>query len=94
MFSNTHNLGLEVLTAMCVHIAVFVLLHRVVSIFRVEVKMRVVCSSEILITTLMMEAASTSEMSVNFCQTTRRNITEDSHLHTQYCGDRPFFTTL
>jgi hypothetical protein len=31
---------------------------------------------------LMMEAArSTSEMSVNFYQTTRRNITEDKHLH-------------
>jgi hypothetical protein len=30
---------------------------------------------------LMMEAASTSEMSVNFYQTTRRNNPEDSHLH-------------
>jgi hypothetical protein len=30
---------------------------------------------------LMMEAASTSETSVNFYQTTRRNIPEDSHLH-------------
>jgi hypothetical protein len=29
---------------------------------------------------LMMEAASTSETSVNFYQTTRRNIPEDSHL--------------
>jgi hypothetical protein len=29
---------------------------------------------------LMMEAASTSEMSVNFYQTTRRNNPEDSHL--------------
>jgi hypothetical protein len=29
----------------------------------------------------MMEAASTSETSVNFYQTTRRNIPEDSHLH-------------
>jgi hypothetical protein len=29
---------------------------------------------------LMMEAASTSEKSVNFYQTTRRNITEDSQL--------------
>jgi hypothetical protein len=29
----------------------------------------------------MMEAASTSETSVNFYQTTRRIITEDSHLH-------------
>jgi hypothetical protein len=30
---------------------------------------------------LMMEAASTSEMSVNFYQTTRRYNPEDSHLH-------------
>jgi hypothetical protein len=29
---------------------------------------------------LMMEAANTSETSVNFYETTRRNITEDSHL--------------
>jgi hypothetical protein len=29
---------------------------------------------------LMMEAASTSETSVNFYQTARRNIPEDSHL--------------
>jgi mannose/fructose-specific phosphotransferase system component IIA len=33
--------------------------------------------------TLMMEAASTSETSANFYQTTRRNIPEDSHLHTR-----------
>jgi hypothetical protein len=30
---------------------------------------------------LAMEAISTSETSVNFYQTTRRNIPEDSHLH-------------
>jgi hypothetical protein len=30
---------------------------------------------------LMMEAASTSETSINFYQTTRRNNPEDSHLH-------------
>jgi hypothetical protein len=30
---------------------------------------------------LMMEAASTSETSVNFYQTTRHNNPEDSHLH-------------
>jgi hypothetical protein len=30
---------------------------------------------------LLMEAASTSETSVNFYETTRRNIPEDSHLH-------------
>jgi hypothetical protein len=32
---------------------------------------------------LMMEAASTSETSVNFYQTTRRNNPEGSHLHTR-----------
>jgi hypothetical protein len=31
----------------------------------------------------MMEAASTSETSVNFYQTTRRNNPQDSHLHTR-----------
>jgi hypothetical protein len=35
---------------------------------------------------LMMEAVSTSETSVNFYQTTWRNIAEDSHLH---LGFRP-----
>jgi hypothetical protein len=32
---------------------------------------------------LMIEAVSTSETSVNFYQTTWRNIPEDSHLHTR-----------
>jgi hypothetical protein len=32
---------------------------------------------------LMTEAASTSETSINFYQTTRRNNPEDSHLHTR-----------
>jgi hypothetical protein len=31
---------------------------------------------------LMMEAVSTSDTSVNFYETTRRNILDDSHLHT------------
>jgi hypothetical protein len=31
---------------------------------------------------LMMEAASTSETSINFYHTTRRSIPEDSHIHT------------
>jgi hypothetical protein len=34
-----------------------------------------------LLISLMMEAANTSETSVNFYQTTRRSIPEDSHLH-------------
>jgi hypothetical protein len=35
------------------------------------------------LTALVMEAASTSETSVNSYQTTRRNIPDDSHLHTR-----------
>jgi hypothetical protein len=31
---------------------------------------------------MMMEAANTPDMSVNFYKTTRRNNPEDSHLHT------------
>jgi hypothetical protein len=38
----------------------------------------VICNS-------MMEAASTSETSANFYQTTRRYNPEDSHLHTRRC---------
>jgi hypothetical protein len=33
------------------------------------------------LTALMMEAANTSETSVSFYETTRRNIPEDSHFH-------------
>jgi hypothetical protein len=36
-----------------------------------------------IIRAMMMEAASTSETSVNFYQTTWRNNPEDSHLHTR-----------
>jgi hypothetical protein len=39
--------------------------------------------------TLMMEAASTSEMSVNFDLTTQRNIPEDSHLGLSPCSQEP-----
>jgi hypothetical protein len=52
--------------------AVFWILHRVVvpaSIIRAMIA-------------LMMKATSTSETSVNFYQTTRRNNPGDSHLHT------------
>jgi hypothetical protein len=34
---------------------------------------------------LVIEAASTSEMSVNFYHTIPRNKPEDSHLHTRHC---------
>jgi hypothetical protein len=36
---------------------------------------------------LMIEAASTSETSVNFYQTTRRSNPEDSHLHADFDGN-------
>jgi hypothetical protein len=39
---------------------------------------------------LMMEAGSYSETSFSFCLTTRRNVTEDGHLH----GDNMFAVTL
>jgi hypothetical protein len=51
---------------------------------------------------LMMEAAGTSETSVNFYQTTQRNIAEDSHpdlidfliltIHEESCNPYPFYT--
>jgi hypothetical protein len=41
---------------------------------------------------LMMEAASTSETSVNFYETTRRNIPEDRHLHLDIYNQ--FFTLI
>jgi hypothetical protein len=43
----------------------------------------VVAASIIRAIALMMMAASTTEASVNVCQTTRRNNPEDSHLHTR-----------
>jgi hypothetical protein len=42
-----------------------------------------VLTAAIVKSALMMEAASTSEMSVNVYQTTRRNIPDDSRLHTR-----------
>jgi hypothetical protein len=47
-----------------------------------SMKMTVICNVAqcSLMIALMMEAASTSETSVNFYQTTRRSIPEDSHL--------------
>jgi hypothetical protein len=41
-----------------------------------------------------MEAIITSETSVNFYQTTRRNITEDSHLHTRRRENLKSYKTL
>jgi hypothetical protein len=45
-------------------------------------------------TDLMMEAASTSETSVNVCQTTRRYNQEDSHLHTCRRENLKFYLLL
>jgi hypothetical protein len=42
-----------------------------------------------LLIALMMEAVSTFETSVNFYQTTRCNIPEDSHLHLPPCSYTP-----
>jgi hypothetical protein len=45
----------------------------------------VLAASIIRVVTLMMKAASTSEMSINFYQTASRNNPEDSHIHTSCC---------
>jgi hypothetical protein len=42
---------------------------------------------------LMMEASSTCETSVSFCQTTRCNNPEDSHLHARREGKVMFYLT-
>jgi hypothetical protein len=44
----------------------------------------VIATSIIRGITLMMEALSTSETSVNLYETTRRNIQENRHLHTRH----------
>jgi hypothetical protein len=51
----------------------------------------VLAASVIGAVTLMMEAASTSETSENFYQTTRRNIPEDIYLHTRRSEKLKFF---
>jgi hypothetical protein len=43
---------------------------------------------------LMIEAASTCETSVNFYHTTRRSIPEDIHLHTPRLGNLKFHITF
>jgi hypothetical protein len=42
-----------------------------------------------IIRAIMMEAVSTSQTSVNFYQTTRRNNPEDSHLRSLSCSQEP-----
>jgi hypothetical protein len=48
------------------------------------------CSLDCGLITLMIEAASTSEKSVNVCQTTRRYNREDSHFRVHTYFLRPF----
>jgi hypothetical protein len=54
--------------------------------------------ASIIIALMMMEAARTSEASVNFYQNARRNNLEDSHLHTRRRENLKshyiYFTTL
>jgi hypothetical protein len=47
-----------------------------------DVSEELAASMLMVIVTLMMQAVSTSEMSVSIYQTTQHNISEDSHLHT------------
>jgi hypothetical protein len=52
-------------------------------ITQIPLKMAIFWDVAMMIALMMMEAASTSETSVNFYQTTRRNNPQDSHLHTR-----------
>jgi hypothetical protein len=74
-----HQVGFQVLTAASMKMAVFWV---VAPCSLVEVYRRFRGACWVLIA-LMMEAASSSETSVNFYQTTRRYNSEDSHLHCQ-----------
>jgi hypothetical protein len=49
--------------------------------------------SFIIIIALMMEAARTSETTVNFYQTTRRYNPEDSHIRTHPCENLKFYNS-
>jgi hypothetical protein len=53
-------------------------------------KRKSIAASILMAIAPLVKAASTSETSVNFCRTTRRNVSEDSHLHavplTHYTG--------
>jgi hypothetical protein len=76
MYKNKLEVRFEVLTAASMKMTIFwvVVLCSLVEVYR---RFRGVATS---ITTLMMEAASTSKMLVNFYQTALRNNPEDSHL--------------
>jgi hypothetical protein len=52
------------------------------SLVKVQRRFRVLAAS--IIRALLMDAASTSETSVNFYQTTRQNNPEDSHIQSKY----------
>jgi hypothetical protein len=76
------HVGFEVLMAVCVKMAVFwvVALSSLIEVYQCFRGTR-------LLIALMMEAASTSETLVNFCQTTQRYNPEDSHLHMYIFSD-------
>jgi hypothetical protein len=59
-----------------------------------SMKMAVFCVVVPWAIALMMEAASTSETSVNFHQTKQRNNPEDSHLHCVHIVQRFCFETV
>jgi hypothetical protein len=60
------------------------ILHRLVCYMLVDVSYEFAYS---IVVNLMMETVSSSQTSVNTFHTTRRNISEDSHLHTCRCGN-------
>jgi hypothetical protein len=59
------------------------MLHRVVWQALTDVSQELAAS----VIAMMMLAVSFSETSVNLCQSTRRNIPQDSHLHTRRSDD-------
>jgi hypothetical protein len=71
---NKMLLGIEVLTEASMKVSIFWVVASLVEVYR---RFRGACCLQ---GPLMMEAASTSETSVNFYQTTRRCNPEDTHL--------------
>jgi hypothetical protein len=80
--TSVNVVGFEVLTAASMKISVFLVV-ALCSLVEVYHHFRSSCCLHHQ-GTLMMETASTSETLVNFYQTTRRNIPEDSHLHIRH----------
>jgi hypothetical protein len=76
----------EVLTATCMKMAVFWMLHRVVWSISTRVSEELTASIIRLVNYLMMEAVSSSETSVSIYVTTRYNIQKTAILITVYSG--------